>query len=219
MAVRIDRRRVWCLLAATLLALPVSALREVDFERRRGRDGRAHGPLRGRQDDAARCPRPDDPAGLGPPPAAWVEVTGDERRRARSRNEFFGYVHQDLAIVDDETVEQNVTISLEYASPRVRRNAGAWATMSPVGLGWAVYKKASHLSGGEHQWVAIARSLVTEPDLVLADEPTSALDSVIAEEILTLLLAARERGASVLMAAHDPRVADRWDRIVPVEQV
>jgi putative ABC transport system ATP-binding protein len=91
--------------------------------------------------------------------------------------------------------------------------------MSRVGLGWAVYKKASHLSGGERQWVAIARSLVTEPDLVLADEPTSALDSVIAEEILTLLLAVRERGASVLMATHDPRVADRCDRIVPVEQV
>jgi putative ABC transport system ATP-binding protein len=82
-----------------------------------------------------------------------------------------------------------------------------------------VYKKASHLSGGERQWVAIARSLMTEPDLVLADEPTSALDSVTAEEILTLLLAVRERGASVLMATHDPRVTDRCDRIVPVEQV
>jgi putative ABC transport system ATP-binding protein len=82
-----------------------------------------------------------------------------------------------------------------------------------------VYKKASHLSGGERQWVAIARSLVTEPDLVLADEPTSALDSVIAEEILTLLLAARERGASVLMATHDPRVADWCDRIVHMREL
>ena len=148
-----------------------------------------------------------------------VEVTGDERRRARWRNEFFGYVHQDLAIIDDETVEQNVTIPLEYASPRVRRNARrarAREAISQVGLEWAVHKKASHLSQGEHQRVAIARSLVNEPDLVLADEPTAALDSVTAQEIITLLLAVRQRGASVLLATHDQRVADRCDRIVRI---
>lgn len=148
-----------------------------------------------------------------------VEVTGDERRRARWRNEFFGYVHQDFAIIDDETVEQNVTIPLEYVSPRVRRNAQrarARESISQVGLEWAVHKKASHLSQGERQRVAIARSLVNEPDLMLADEPTAALDSVTAQEIITLLLAVRQRGASVLLATHDQRVADRCDRIVRI---
>lgn len=146
-----------------------------------------------------------------------VEVSDDERRRSRWRNEFFGYVHQEFAIVDYETVEQNVMIPLEYASPRIGRNARrsiAQEAMFHVGLEWAAHKRASQLSGGERQRVAIARALVNKPNLVLADEPTAALDSVTAQEIITLLLSVRQRGASVLVATHDPRVADRCDRIV-----
>jgi len=128
-------------------------------------------------------------------------------------------VHQDFAIIDDETVQQNATIPLEYASPRVRRNARrgrAGEAINQVGLEWAVHKRASHLSQGERQRVAIARSLVNQPDLMLADEPTAALDSVTAQEIITLLLAVRQGGASVLLATHDQRVADRCDRIVRI---
>lgn len=149
-----------------------------------------------------------------------AEVTGDERRRARWRNEMFGYVHQDFAIVDDESVEQNVMIPLEYASPRIGRKdrrARALEAITQVGLEWAVRTKASHLSGGERQRVAIARSLVNKPSLVLADEPTAALDSGTAQDIITLLLAVRERNASVLVGTHDPRVADRCDRIIRMQ--
>ena len=146
-----------------------------------------------------------------------VEVTVDERRRARWRNEMFGYVHQDFAIIDDESVERNVMIPLEYASPRIgrkERRARACEAISQVGLEWAVRTKASQLSGGERQRVAIARSLVNKPALVLADEPTAALDSGTAQEIITLLLAVRERSASVLVGTHDPQVAERCDRII-----
>lgn len=146
-----------------------------------------------------------------------AEVTGDERRRARCRNEFFGYVHQEYAIVDDDTVEQNVAIPFHYASPRVprsARHARVREALGQVGLCWAVRKRAAHLSGGERQRVAIARALVNTPDLILADEPTAALDSETAQEIITLLLGVRRRSASVLLATHDPRVAERCDRIV-----
>lgn len=149
-----------------------------------------------------------------------AKVDGDERRRARWRNEFFGYLHQDFAIIDDDTVEQNVMIPLEYASPRVgrhERRSRVQAAVSQVGLEWALRTRAADLSGGERQRVAIARSLVNAPGLVLADEPTAALDSATAQEIVTLLLSVRDRGASVLLATHDQRVADRCDRIVRME--
>lgn len=146
-----------------------------------------------------------------------IDVSGDERRRAQLRNEFFGYVHQEFAIIESETVEQNVMIPLEYAFPNVARNerrSRVQGALSHVGLEWAVYKRASHLSGGERQRVAIARALVNNPQLVLADEPTAALDSLTAQEIITLLLSVRQRGASVLVATHDPQVAARCDRVV-----
>ncbi|WP_019855419.1 ABC transporter ATP-binding protein [Actinopolyspora mortivallis] len=143
-----------------------------------------------------------------------------ERQRAWLRNEFFGYLHQEFAIVESDTVAANVTIPLEYARPRLRRRQRlerARQAVDSVGLGWALHRRASELSGGERQRVAIARALVNEPGLVLADEPTAALDVATAYEIVTLLLSMRQRGTSVLMATHDPRVAERCDRILPME--
>ncbi|ASU77610.1 ABC transporter ATP-binding protein [Actinopolyspora erythraea] len=140
-----------------------------------------------------------------------------ERERARLRNEFFGYLHQEFAIVESDTVAANVTIPLEYARPRVGRRQRlerARRVVESVGLGWALRRRAAELSGGERQRVAIARALVNEPSLVIADEPTAALDLATAGEIVTLLLSMRQLGASVLVATHDPRVAERCDRVV-----
>ncbi|MEW6523919.1 MAG: ATP-binding cassette domain-containing protein [Bacillota bacterium] len=146
-----------------------------------------------------------------------AEVGGSERRRAQLRNEFFGYVHQDFAIIENETVERNVRIPLEYAKSRPGRQESRSRTrmvLDQVGLGWALKKNASQLSMGERQRVAIARALVNDPVVVLADEPTAALDGVTAQEVMTLILSVKERGASVLVATHDDRVAKRCDRIV-----
>ncbi len=146
-----------------------------------------------------------------------TEVGGDKRRRARLRNEFFGYVHQDFAIIENEAVERNVMIPLEYANPRPARQERRLRTqmvLDQVGLGWALKKNASQLSMGERQRVAIARTLVNNPVVVLADEPTAALDGVTAQEVMTLILSIKERGAAVLVATHDDRVAKRCDRIL-----
>jgi len=77
---------------------------------------------------------------------------------------------------------------------------------------------ASQLSMGEQQRVAIARALVNDPVVVLADEPTAALDGFTAQEVITLIFSIKERGASVLVATHDDRVAKRCDRIVFIER-
>ncbi len=144
-------------------------------------------------------------------------VDQHERGRARLRNEFFGYLHQDLAIVEDEPAARNVAIPLEYARPRPRRRERServGRALADVGLEGARGRKAGRLSGGEKQRVALARALVNRPRVILADEPTAALDRSTGERIVGLLLAVRERDAAVMIATHDPRVADRCDRVV-----
>lgn len=141
----------------------------------------------------------------------------DTGRRAHLRNDFFGFLHQDFAIVENETVERNVGIPLEYARPRpgrAQRRARSRALLAEVGLAGTSAKNASHLSGGERQRVAIARALVNDPVVVLADEPTAALDTSTARDIMALLLMVRKRGGSLVVATHDPRVAAHCDRVV-----
>jgi len=137
-----------------------------------------------------------------------TEAGGNERCRAQLRNKFFGFVHQDFAIIENETVERNVMIPLEYANPRPgrqERRSRIQTMLDQVNLGWALKKNASRLSMGERQRVAIARALVNDPVVVLADEPTAALDGATAQEVMTLILSIKERGASVLVATHDDR--------------
>jgi len=156
------------------------------------------------------------------PTAGCVLVEGmpvgdDERSRARLRNQFFGYVHQEFAIIENETVEKNVMIPLQYADVRIRRGERrnkVRQVLEQVGIAWALNKNASCLSGGERQRVAIARALINHPVVILADEPTAALDGDTAQEIVQLLLAIRERGASVLVATHDERVVKKCDRVL-----
>ena len=146
-------------------------------------------------------------------------VENDERSRARLRNQFFGYIHQEFAIIENESVENNVVIPLQYAPHRIKRQARrqrVQQVLAQVGLDWALRKNASHLSGGERQRVAIARALINDPSVILADEPTAALDGHTAEEIMQLLLSVKEQGTSVLIATHDERVVKQCDRVLQI---
>ena len=79
-------------------------------------------------------------------------------------------------------------------------------------------RKPSQLSGGQRQRVAVARALVTDPQLVLADEPTSALDSVTGREVVSRLQTlARQLARPILMVTHDPRILDIADRILTMQ--
>ena len=144
-------------------------------------------------------------------------VGSDERSRARLRNQFFGYIHQEFAIIENESVEKNVVIPLQYAPDKIKRQARrekVQQILAQVGLAWALRKNTSHLSGGERQRVAIARALINEPSVILADEPTAALDGHTAQEIMQLLLSVKKRGASVLVATHDERIVKQCDRVL-----
>src|SRR5262249_60277825 len=97
-----------------------------------------------------------------------------------------------------------------------RRRAGAM--LDRLGLGRKQGLYPAQLSGGEKQRVAIGRALVKEPAFCFADEPTSALDWAHGEQVIRLLRdAARERGATVLVVAHDARVVPFADRVFQLE--
>ena len=88
-------------------------------------------------------------------------------------------------------------------------------SLESLALGSRVAHPVGHLSGGEQQRVAVCRALITQPSLVLADEPTGNLDASFAEEIgETLVAYARSRGAIVLLATHNERLAQLCDRIL-----
>ena len=144
-------------------------------------------------------------------------ATLDEASMTELRGRTLGFVFQFHHLLPEFTALENVmmpTLIEAGRYTRPMRERARWL-LGKVGLGDAVDKKPSALSGGMQQRVAIARSLAMNPPLVLADEPTGNLDSHTADDIFALLREFnREEGAAFLIVTHDPRLAARCDRRV-----
>jgi putative ABC transport system ATP-binding protein len=116
------------------------------------------------------------------------------------------------------TAEENITLPLRLAGRAAGRTADrAWLAelVGTLGLGDRLTHRPSELSGGQQQRVAVARALVTRPEIVFADEPTGNLDSRHGHALLEFLRhAARELGQTVVMVTHDPTAASVADRVV-----
>jgi putative ABC transport system ATP-binding protein len=149
---------------------------------------------------------------------AGEEVAGfDERKAARVRRERIGFVFQSFNLLLRSTAAQNVELPLFYAGVgREDRRERARAALDAVGLGDRAHHLPSQLSGGQQQRVAVARAIVTRPDVILADEPTGNLDSHSQEEILDLLRGVHAQGATLVMVTHSREVAEHATRIVHV---
>ncbi|MEM6929739.1 MAG: ABC transporter ATP-binding protein [Myxococcota bacterium] len=140
----------------------------------------------------------------------------DEVEAARTRNRFVGFVFQSFHLLPYKTARENVALPLFYAGvPRTERLERADALLDRVGLADRRDHRPNQLSGGQKQRVAIARSLVTRPQVVLADEPTGALDSGTSDEIMELLLDVNDReGSTVVVVTHESEVAARASRTI-----
>ncbi len=126
-----------------------------------------------------------------------------------------GVVFQDFRLIDRKTIFENVdflprVLGLDAA----RRKKMAFEALRRVGLAHRMAAFPRQLSGGEQQRVAIARSLIAEPEILIADEPTGNLDPDLAREILALFLEINRRGTTVLLATHDREMIERVGRRV-----
>jgi putative ABC transport system ATP-binding protein len=141
----------------------------------------------------------------------------DERALASVRNRRIGFVFQQFNLLPALTALRNVEVPLSYAGVgRSERRARAVAALERVGLGSRVNHRPGELSGGQQQRVAVARSLVSDPDMILADEPTGALDSVSARDVLGLFEELHDAGRTLVVITHDSDVADVAQRSIHI---
>jgi len=138
-----------------------------------------------------------------------------ERQRTNLRKGNIGFVFQSFNLIDELTVYENVELPLLYlkVSPGERRKK-----VNEVLERMKITHRKKHfpqqLSGGQQQRVAIARSVITRPQLILADEPTGNLDSANGEEVMALLTELNTEGTTIVMVTHSPSDADKAHRIV-----
>jgi ABC-type lipoprotein export system ATPase subunit len=161
-------------------------------------------------------------AGLDLPDAGTVEVDGaeltslDRAARADHRRTSIAYVGQQAGLVPHLSALENVELALTLRGHTEPRGEALHALES-VGLGERATQRVARLSQGERARVAIARAVAARPKLLLADEPTSRLDGANAIAVAHLLARlARETGAAVLCATHDPLVIEQADDRVPL---
>lgn len=130
--------------------------------------------------------------------------------RDRKRGKDIGFIFQQFNLLSGRTALENVMMPLFYASGRefLNRKRIATSMLEKIGLGERLDYMPERLSGGEQQRVAIARSLVRGPRLILADEPTGALDIETGKAIMALLDEVAERsGAALITITHDANIA------------
>jgi lipoprotein-releasing system ATP-binding protein len=163
--------------------------------------------------------------GLDEPTAGDVLVDGqpmmggNEGARSELRNRYIGFVYQFHHLLPEFTAAENVAMPLlirRESKPDALEKAGK--LLDRVGLGERLDHKPGELSGGERQRAAVARALITRPQLVLADEPTGNLDAGNGEHVLGLMLELnQELETSLVIVTHDHSIAKRMDRILVLE--
>jgi putative ABC transport system ATP-binding protein len=138
-----------------------------------------------------------------------------ETRAARYRNQLLGFVFQSFNLVNFKNAMENVALPLYYQGVgRSKRNKIALEYLDRVGLSdWAEHLP-NEMSGGQKQRVAIARSLVTNPKVILADEPTGALDTSTSNEVMDILKEVNASGMTVVIVTHEHDIAAQTSRTI-----
>ena len=159
-------------------------------------------------------------AGLDTPDSGEVIIGGtalsglSDRKLTAIRRDRIGFVFQSFNLVPAMDAEENILLPMQLSGKKPDRRVFR-RMVDLLGLSDRLHHRPHELSGGQQQRVAVARALVSQPDVIVADEPTGNLDSNAGEEVLSILRSSvDELGQTVVMVTHDPRAAARADRVV-----
>ena len=161
--------------------------------------------------------------GLDRPTSGEVLVDGkdicamNDEQMAIFRRRHMGFVFQQFNLLEEYNVKNNILMPLKLDG-RKADPAFYEEVIATLGLKEKVRKFPSELSGGEQQRVAIARSILAKPRLIIADEPTGNLDKKTGEEVLELLTTcAAKFGQTLIVVTHDPEIARKADVVICIE--
>lgn len=138
-----------------------------------------------------------------------------EKEISAFRREHLGFVFQDFNLLDTFSVKGNILLPLVLSRKSVKEmETSLMPVARSLGIEDILAKMPYEISGGQRQRVAVARAIITHPDIVLADEPTGALDSRNTDELLELFNQINEAGQTILMVTHSTKAASHAKRVM-----
>ncbi|MFQ7655390.1 MAG: ABC transporter ATP-binding protein [Enterococcus gallinarum] len=142
-------------------------------------------------------------------------TTIKEKDAASFRRNHLGFVFQDFNLLDTFSVKDNILLPLVLSKVPVKQmDQRLQPLVRTLGITDLLQHYPYELSGGQKQRVAVARAIITKPDLLLADEPTGALDSKTSDQLLTLFQQINQNGQTIIMVTHSSIAASRAQRVL-----
>lgn len=141
-------------------------------------------------------------------------LSSDELAEVRNRR--IGFVFQNFNLLPRSSALENTELPLLYSGTSNPESIASRA-LEKVGLDARAHHKPNELSGGERQRVAIARSIVNNPSIILADEPTGNLDSKTGEEIMSIFSQLNQEGTTLILVTHEQHVAQYARRVIRMQ--
>lgn len=141
-----------------------------------------------------------------------------EDKLAEVRGKKIGFIFQQFNLLQNLTALENVMLPMIFQGvPESQRKKKAEKLLESVGLGKRISHKPSEMSGGEQQRIAIARSLVNDPEILIADEPTGNLDSSTGKTVMEILTKLhKEQEKTIIVVTHDPNIAHYSRNIIHI---
>lgn len=138
-----------------------------------------------------------------------------EKEMAAFRRQNLGFVFQDFNLLDTFSIQDNIFLPLVLSGKKYEEMEQRILPIAEkLGIKEILSKFPYEVSGGQKQRTAVARALITKPQMILADEPTGALDSKASEELLNLFTAVNQDGQTILMVTHSVKAASTANRVL-----